>query len=148
MPWVLLIDADLQFDVGELADFVPVAKSADLVVGWRIMPQDPLGRRAGTALWNGFVRAAFDLPVRDVDCGFRLARRELLHRLDLRANGALVGAELLVKSRAAGARIKEIQVHHRVRVAGRQTGGRRLAARTLREAAVLRRSLRGGPARA
>jgi glycosyltransferase involved in cell wall biosynthesis len=140
MPWVLLIDADLQFDVGELDDFLAPARSADLVVGRRILPQGRARRRAGGALWNRFVRAAFDLPVRDVDCGFRLIRRDLAERLDLRAGGPLVGTELLVKSRAAGARVAEVPVHHRVRVAGRQSGpGPRLSARTLRELADLRR---------
>ncbi|MEA2220169.1 MAG: hypothetical protein QOJ35_2795 [Solirubrobacteraceae bacterium] len=148
MSWVLLIDADLQFDFGELDDFLPLTPSADLVVGWRILPQGPVSRRAGGALWNRFVRAALHLPERDVDCAFRLVRRELLDRLDLRASGALVGAELLVKSRAAGARVAEVPVHHRARIAGRQAGaGRRLAARTLRELADLRRTLRDGPQR-
>jgi glycosyltransferase involved in cell wall biosynthesis len=148
LPWVLLIDADLQFVFGELEDFIPLTPSADLVVGWRILPQGPVGRRAGSALWNRFVRAALHLPVRDVDCAFRLVRRELLERLDLRASGALVGAELLVKSHAAGARVAEVPVHHRARIAGRQAGpGRRLAARTLRELAALRRSLRDCRAR-
>lgn len=147
LPWVLLIDADLQYDFGDLAEFLPLAPSADLVVGWRILPQGQVGWRVGSALWRRFVRAVFDLPVRDVDCAFRLVRRELLQRLDLRASGALVGAELLVKSRAAGARIAEVPVHHRVRVAGRQTGaGPRLAARTLRELADLRRALHDRPA--
>ena len=148
MPWVLLIDADLQFVFGELEDFLPLTPAADLIVGWRILPQGPVGRRAGSALWNRFVRAALHLPVHDVDCAFRLVRRDLLERLDLRAAGALVGPELLVKSRAAGARVAEVPVHHRVRSAGRQAGpGRRLAARTLRELADLRRTLRDGPAR-
>jgi hypothetical protein len=142
LPWVLLIDADLQCDFGELEDFLPLTPSADLVVGWRILPQGPVGRRAAGALWNRFVRGAFDLPVRDVDCAFRLVRRELVQRLDLRASGALVGTELLVKSRAAGARVAEVPVHHRPRVAGRQVGpGPRLAAGTLRELADLRRAL-------
>jgi glycosyltransferase involved in cell wall biosynthesis len=141
LPWVLLIDADLQYDVGELADFLPPAATADLVVGWRIVPQGPVGSRAGSALWNRFVGLVLDVPVRDVDCAFRLVRRELLQRLQLRAGGALVGAELLVKSRAAGARMSETPVHHRARTAGRQTGaGPRLAARTLRELADLRRA--------
>ncbi|MEA2149916.1 MAG: hypothetical protein QOD69_1746 [Solirubrobacteraceae bacterium] len=145
-PWVLLIDADLQFVFGDLDDFLPLAPSYDLIVGWRILPQGPVGRRAGGALWNRFVRAALQLPVRDVDCAFRLVRRELLERLDLRASGALVGAELLVKSRAAGARVAELPVHHRPRLAGRQAGaGRRLAARTLHELADLRRAPRHGP---
>ena len=141
MPWVLLIDADLQYDVGELGDFLPLARSADLVVGWRIVPQGPVGRRFGDALWVRVLRAALELPVRDVDCAFRLVRRDLLSRIDLRARGALVGSELVVKSRAAGARVAEVPVHHRVRVAGRQTGaGPRLAAGTARELAALRRA--------
>jgi glycosyltransferase involved in cell wall biosynthesis len=147
-PWALLIDADLQFDIGELELFLPVAASADVVVGWRSLPQGPAARRASAALWNAFVRAAFDLPVRDVECGFRLARLALLQRLDLRTSRVLFGAELLVKSHAAGARMAEVPVHHRARVAGRQTGaGPRLSARTLRELAGLRRPRGDGPAR-
>ena len=86
------------------------------------------------------------LPAHDVDCAFRLARRDLLAQLELTAGGALAGTELLVKSQAAGARIVELPVHHRVRVAGRQSGrGRRLAARTVRELAALRRSASHAP---
>ena len=145
-PWVLLIDADLQFDVGELVAFLPEAAAADLVVGWRILPQGPIGRRVAGALWSRVLRAAFELPVRDADCAFRLVRRELLGRLDLRAGGALVGAELVVKSRAAGGRVAEVPVHHRIRVAGRQDGaGARMAPGTLRELAALRRVVHRRP---
>jgi glycosyltransferase involved in cell wall biosynthesis len=145
-PWVLLIDADLQFVFSDLEDFLALAPTADLIVGWRKLPQGPATRRAGGALWNRFVRAALELCVRDADCAFRLVRRELLERLDLRASGTLVGPELLVKSRAAGARVAEVPVEHRPRLAGQQAGpGPRLAARTLRELAGLRRTPRGGP---
>jgi hypothetical protein len=129
-------------DVGELAAFLPEAPEADLVVGWRIVPQGPIGRRMAGALWSRVMRVAFDLPVRDADCAFRLARRELLQRLDLRAGGALVGPELVVRSGAAGARVAEVPVHHRIRVAGRQDGaGARLSPGTLRELAALRRAV-------
>src|SRR5689334_10494940 len=37
MPWVLLTDGDLQFDLAELEDFLPAAVSADILVGWRIV---------------------------------------------------------------------------------------------------------------
>src|SRR2546423_1278209 len=89
------------------------------------------------------VRHATQAAERHVGCAFRLASRELLQSLDLRASGPLVGAELLVKSRIAGARAAEAPVHHKARVAGRHSGsGRRLSARTLRELADLRRALR------
>jgi glycosyltransferase involved in cell wall biosynthesis len=142
MPWVLMIDADLQLDVAELENFLGPSASADFVIGRRILMQGSAGRRLGSAVWRRFVQNALDLPFRDVDCAYRLVRLELLRRLDLRADGPLAGAELLVKSRAAGARIVEVQVHHRARVAGRHTGvGARMTSRTLRELSKLRRAM-------
>jgi glycosyltransferase involved in cell wall biosynthesis len=138
MPWVLLADTGLQFDVRDLEDMLPLTASADLVVGWRILPQGPVGSRARAAIRNRFLRAAFDLRVHDVDCAFRLVRRELLAHLDLRASGTLVGAELLLKSRAAGARTVEAPLRHA------QIAARRPTARTLREVVDLRRALHNG----
>jgi glycosyltransferase involved in cell wall biosynthesis len=142
LPWVLMIDADLQLDVAELENFLAPAMEADFVVGRRILMQGPATRRLGGAVWRRFVQNALDLPFRDVDCAYRLVRLELLRRLDLHADGALAGAELLVKSRAAGARIVEVDVHHRARVAGRHTGvGTRLTSGTLRELSKLRKDV-------
>ena len=42
------------------------------MVGWRILRRDPLNRRLNAAAWNWLVRRAFALPVRDVDCAFKL----------------------------------------------------------------------------
>jgi glycosyltransferase involved in cell wall biosynthesis len=124
MPWVLLTDADLQFDLRELEDFVTLTRSADVVVGYRLLRHDPLGRRINGAAWSRLMRALFDLPVRDVDCAFKLVRRELLDGVELTSSGALISTELLVACRAQGARIAEQGVHHRARLAGEQSGAR------------------------
>jgi hypothetical protein len=143
MPWVLLTDADLQFDLRDLEDFLPSAARADLVVGRRILRQDPPNRRLNAAAWNWLVRKAFRLPVHDVDCAFKLVRRDLLERCELRCTGAMISTELLVKGLAAGGRLEELGVHHRARVAGESSGATpRVVARALRELAALRRTLR------
>ncbi len=143
MPWVLLTDADLQFDLTELAEFLPVASDADLVVGWRILRRDPLQRRMNAAAWNWLVRRTFHLPIRDVDCAFKLIRRDLLQSIDLRSSGAMISTELVVRCIAAGGRLEELGVHHRPRVAGKQSGASpRVVARAFRELLRLRRGLR------
>ena len=43
--WILLTDADLQFDLGELQGFVEPARDLDLLVGFRLVRMDPLPRR-------------------------------------------------------------------------------------------------------
>jgi glycosyltransferase involved in cell wall biosynthesis len=142
MPWVFLTDADLQFDLSELEDLLPLAVRADLVVGWRILRRDPLNRRLNAAAWNWLVRRMFRLPVRDVDCAFKLVRRELLEQFTLEATGAMISTELVVKCLAAGGRLEELGVHHRPRVAGEQSGANpRVVARAFFELARLRRSL-------
>jgi hypothetical protein len=142
MPWVLLTDADLQFDLSELEDFLPVAAHADIVVGWRIARRDPLNRRLNASAWNWLVRRMFHLPVRDVDCAFKLVRRDLLQQFALEATGAMISTELVVKCLAAGGRLEEIGVHHRPRVAGEQSGASpRVVVRAFYELALLRRRL-------
>ena len=144
MPWVLLTDSDLQFDLDQLADFVPLTPEADLVVGWRIARRDPLHRRVNAAAWNWLVRHTLDVRVRDVDCAFKLIRREAVEGLPLTSSGAMISTELLVRARADGARIRELGVEHRPRLAGEQSGANaRVVLRAFRELRQLRRELSG-----
>jgi glycosyltransferase involved in cell wall biosynthesis len=122
MPWVLLTDADLQFDLRELEAFVPLAKDADLIAGWRIARQDPPHRRLNAAAWNWLMHKRFNVPVRDIDCAFKLVRRDLLEEIPLTSSGAMISTELLVRAVAAGAIVQEVGVHHLPRAAGEQSG--------------------------
>jgi glycosyltransferase involved in cell wall biosynthesis len=141
-PWVLLTDADLQLDLAELASFVPLAGDHDLIVGYRIERSDPYGRIVAANAWNRLVHRMFQLPVRDVDCAFKLIRRKLLYDLELESDGAAISTELLVALLARHARLAELGVHHRPREAGRQSGtSPRVVARALRELIALRRRL-------
>jgi len=142
MPWVLLTDADLQFDLVDLAGFVPLACEHDLIAGYRALRNDPRRRRVAAAVWNRLVDWTLGLGVRDVDCAFKLVRRELLDAFELTSCGAAISAELLARSRAAGARICEHDVRHLPRNAGRQSGLRpRVVIRATAELLRLRRTL-------
>jgi glycosyltransferase involved in cell wall biosynthesis len=141
-PWILLTDTDLQFDLAELAQFVPLARDHDVIAGYRIDRQDPRGRILAATVWNTLVHRVFHLPVRDVDCAFKLIRRKLLFDLPLESEGATISTELLVQLLGRDARLAELGVHHRPRTAGRQSGtSPRVVARALRELIVLRRRL-------
>jgi glycosyltransferase involved in cell wall biosynthesis len=142
MPWVLLTDADLQFDLVDLAGFVGLACEHDLIAGYRGRRNDPRRRRVAAAVWNRLVDWTLGLDVRDVDCAFKLVRRELLETIELTSSGAVISAELLARSRAAGARICERDVRHLPRNAGRQSGLRpRVVVRASAELLRLRRTV-------
>jgi glycosyltransferase involved in cell wall biosynthesis len=122
MPWILLTDADLQFDLMQLTEVSQLSDEFDLIIGRRTPRRDPLYRRVYGHTWNWLVRRALELPVRDVDCAFKLARTELLQSLELRSAGAMISPELVARSLARGARLVEVDVAHRPRRSGAQSG--------------------------
>jgi glycosyltransferase involved in cell wall biosynthesis len=140
--WVLLTDADLQFDLGELRLMLPLTIDHDLVAGYRIDRADPPARRFAAHAWNRLMRHSFGVAVRDVDCAFKLIRGDAVRALDLRSDGAMVSTELLVRAAEAGMRFGEVGVHHRPRIAGDPTGGDpRVVVRAFRERRALLRGL-------
>ena len=124
MDLVFFTDADNQFDMEELALLLPWADHVDVVAGYRIKRMDPLMRRLNAWGWNRLVRVLFYVPVRDIDCAFKLFRRAALEELDIESVGALVNTEIMVKLGRTGKTVVEVGVHHRPRTAGVARGAK------------------------
>jgi len=140
---VFFSDADLQFDLEELATLLAHARDFDIVAGYREPRRDPWGRRAMAGLWGALVRRLFDVRVRDIDCAFKVFRRHVLAAIPIASVGAFVNTEILVRATQAGFRIHQVPVSHRRRRFGRQSGAKpRVILRALAELAALYRELR------
>jgi glycosyltransferase involved in cell wall biosynthesis len=122
--WIFYTDADRQFVLSELEHFVPLMDRADLIAGYRAPRRDPFLRVLYGKGWSMLCTLLFGYTVRDVDCGFKLFRREIIEELapKIRSRGATFSIEWLVRAKRAGYRFVEIPVSHRPRVAGSQTG--------------------------
>jgi glycosyltransferase involved in cell wall biosynthesis len=120
--YVFFSDADGQFDLAELTKLVDQTANAPVVVGYRVKRSDPPHRLFIAKTYNLIVRAIFGLRVRDIDCAFKLLRREVLSRVDLESNGAFISSELLIKLRRAGVPIVECGVNHYARTTGYSKG--------------------------
>ena len=135
---VFFSDADLQFDLAEIQALLAHAEDFDIVAGYRAPRRDPWARRVIAAVWGALVERLFDLQVRDIDCAFKVFRREVLDAIPIDSIGAFVNTEIQARARAAGFRIKQVPVSHRARCQGRQTGARpRVILRALIELAQL-----------
>ena len=141
-PFIVLVDGDNQFDLGELAVLLRALDRGDVVSGYRITSRDPAIRRLSAFMYNRLARTLFHIRVRDVNCGFKIYRRELMQQLlpRLRSTGLLINLEMLARARKLGATVTEVGVHHFPREAGRPTGGHPF--RTMRELFELWRDLR------
>src|ERR687885_1390987 len=110
---VFLTDGDKQFDVAELAGFLPeLDAETDLVIGWRRRRADPPLRLLNAWGWKQLVNGLFGYTARDVDCAFKLFRRRVWQDLTVRARGATFSAEFLIKARRLGFHVEELPVRH------------------------------------
>lgn len=122
--FVFFTDADGQFDIGQLARFMPFTGEYDLIIGYRAPRRDPPMRLVNALGWKLFVTLLFGYVARDIDCAFKLFRRDILDRVYVESRGAAFSAEFLVKARDKGFRVKELPVSHLPREAGSATGNR------------------------
>jgi glycosyltransferase involved in cell wall biosynthesis len=119
---IAFIPADKQFVFGEISRFLEAINQADIVSGYRAARQDSLIRKFNAFGWNTLVRLLFGYLCRDIDCGFKLFRREILEHMTLVSDGAMIDTEFLAGAKARGFRITEVPVTHLPRVAGHPTG--------------------------
>jgi glycosyltransferase involved in cell wall biosynthesis len=115
---VFFTDSDNQFDVSELEYFIPLMTDHDMVTGFRVYRYDPVLRSILSWFYNRLVGVLFGLRVRDVDCAFKLMRRELVQKVTIECNNFFVNTELLAKARRWNFRIAEKGVRHYPRAAG------------------------------
>lgn len=120
--YVFYTDADLQFDLRELASLIPHTDDYKAVIGYRAKRQDSPLRLLNAALWNITNRILFGLQVRDIDCAFKLLDRQLVAALPLSSRGAMMSAELLIRLDQQNVPVKEIPVTHFPRTQGAATG--------------------------
>jgi glycosyltransferase involved in cell wall biosynthesis len=122
--WIFYTDADRQFVLSELERFVPYMNQADLLAGYRAPRRDPFLRVFYGKGWSALCTLLFGYTVRDVDCGFKLFRRDIIQNLapTIASRGATFSIEWLVRAKRAGYRFVELPVTHRPRVMGSQTG--------------------------
>lgn len=121
---VFFTDADNQFDINQLDLLLDRIDRAHVVAGYRIKRQDSLSRRITARVWNQVVRALFYVPVRDIDCAFKLFRRDVFDTIDIESMGAMVNTELMVKIGRTGKTVVEVGVTHLPRTAGTARGAK------------------------
>ncbi|NLE77447.1 MAG: glycosyltransferase family 2 protein [Chloroflexi bacterium] len=123
---IFFTDSDKQFVVQEISKLIPYLENADMVAGYRAPRRDPWMRVLYGKGWSFLSTIFFGYTVRDVDCAFKLFRREIIEKIgpDIGSRGATFSAEWLVRTKRAGYRIVEVPVTHLPRQHGSQTGAR------------------------
>ena len=142
-PWVFYTDGDGQFDFEDLHRILPLLDRYDIVSAYRRKRQDSLIRKINAWSWTALVNVVLGLWLRDIDCAFKIFPRRLFDEIEMKSMGALIDAEVLARAKRMGYSIGQIDVGHRARIAGCQTGANvRVILRAFRELFQLRKDIR------
>jgi glycosyltransferase involved in cell wall biosynthesis len=118
--WIFYTDGDAQYDPRELVELVAaVTPETDVVNGYKIERSDPLHRVIIGRLYHHIVRILFGFHLRDVDCDYRLMKRTIFEKVELRSTSGTICLEMVKKMQDFGYRFAEIPVHHYHRAHGK-----------------------------
>src|SRR5580698_506621 len=119
---VVTMDADRQNDPADIPRLVAkLDEGFDLVTGWRKNRQDGLFlRKIPSRVANFFIRKLTGAEVHDLGCSLKIYRKELTDELRLYGE---MHRFISVLADGMGARVGEVVVNHRPRVAGRSKYG-------------------------
>jgi glycosyltransferase involved in cell wall biosynthesis len=117
---IFYTDGDGQYDVRELPKiYALLDEKTDVVNGYKLERGDKMNRKVVGGFYNRLAHLMFSLPVRDIDCDFRLIRREFSEKIALSSTSGSICVELVYKLKRAGARFRETGVNHYERPFGR-----------------------------
>jgi glycosyltransferase involved in cell wall biosynthesis len=113
--YLVLVDADLTYDLDEIPNFVAeLERGAQLVMGDRMSGIEPGAMprlsRLGNPILSGFLNLLFRTGVRDVHCGMRALRRDVLPQLNLHTTGMEFASEMVIRAAKERLVITEIPI--------------------------------------
>ncbi len=111
---IFYTDGDRQFNIAEMDRLLPLIDKYDIVTGYKIKRHDPLMRIWMSKIYNWTMRLLFGLKVRDVNCAFKLYRREVIDKVDFLPGltQGVINAEVYLTALKNGFTIGEAPVHH------------------------------------
>ena len=119
--YIVMADADLTYDFAEIPRFVKeLDDGAQLVMGDRMdsihdgaMPW--LNRHIGNPALSGFLNLLYKTNVRDVHCGMRALRRDVLPLLDLNSTGMEFASEMVIRASKHELDVREFPIEYHPR---------------------------------
>jgi glycosyltransferase involved in cell wall biosynthesis len=114
--YIVMADADLTYDFGEIPRFVAaLEEGAEMVIGDRMDNIQPgampwLHQYVGNPILTGLLNLFFRTGISDAHCGMRALRRDVLARLDLRTTGMEFASEMVIRASKENLKISEFPI--------------------------------------
>lgn len=141
--YVFYTDGDNQFDLEELKKFIALIPYSDIVIGYRKKKQYSTYRKLTSFIYNLTLRLMFGIDYVDIDCAFKLIKRDLFDKIEIQTKDAFIDAEIMIQAKILDYSTTEIGVKHLPRIDGISTAARpSIILRTIKEIIQYKKTLK------
>lgn len=109
--WIFQTDGDAEYDVNDLFKLLKRTDNSDLVITYRFKKKYKTSRIIISWIYNALLRILFHIQYRDISTGSRLIKKTLLKKINLVSNSSFLGAELAIKTKYKGLKVREVGIH-------------------------------------
>jgi glycosyltransferase involved in cell wall biosynthesis len=121
--FVIFIPADLALEPDDLGKYIDTSRDCDLVVGIRSDRRDYSPFRKVVSFTNIFlIKLLFRMKERQFNY-IHMYRTAMLNRINIESRGVFITAEIMIKARDLGYRLREVDIRYVPRTAGKATCG-------------------------
>jgi dolichol-phosphate mannosyltransferase len=117
--WIAFTDGDDEYEVDDFRKLLRLKDYYDLIITFRYAKRYSGLRVFISYVYNKVLRMVFQSPYRDISCGLRLVRKEVIEELDLVSTSPFIGAEVAIKTMLKGFRVGEVGIQTFPRQMGR-----------------------------
>jgi len=108
--WIGFTDGDDEYEVDDLRKLLRLRESYDLIITFRYAKRYSSFRIFVSYVYNKVLRFLFQTRFRDISCGLRLIRKEIVDDLELQSTSPFIGAEVAIKTMLKGYRVGEVGI--------------------------------------
>jgi len=122
--YVMYTDGDNQYDVDEFYGFIPFLDYADVVSGYARKKAVTFRRKVQSLIYNKLISILFFIPANDLNCSMKIYKRKVIDSMKIHSLSAFIDAEMIIKARRKGFKIKQLPVTHYSRLSGVEGGSK------------------------
>ncbi|MBK1875740.1 glycosyltransferase family 2 protein [Pelagicoccus mobilis] len=114
--FIFTLDADLQDNPSEMSKFIEkMNEGYDVVSGWKFDRKDPIDKTLPSKVFNSLTSLLSGIKIHDMNCGFKLYKREVIESIDLYGE---LHRFIPILANSVGFSVSEVKVEHRPRTHG------------------------------
>jgi glycosyltransferase involved in cell wall biosynthesis len=108
--WIAFTDGDDEYEVEDLRKLLRLRDYYDLIITFRYAKRYSGLRIFISYVYNRVLRWVFQTRYRDISCGLRIIRKDVVDELQLTSSSPFIGAEIAIRTMLKGFRVGEVGI--------------------------------------